>query len=104
MSDLSRIYPCGRIERRRFLQAAGGFLGSALGSLWADDGKIADARLVGPAPAKSVIFLFMCGGVSHIDTFDPKDNKWAGKFIDAIGFGYKPGAMKRPRSACPRTT
>ena len=25
-----------------------------------------------PAPAKRVIFLFMHGGVSHIDTFDPK--------------------------------
>ena len=29
----------------------------------------------------------MCGGVSHIDTFDPKDNKWAGKLIDVVGFG-----------------
>ncbi len=25
-----------------------------------------------PARAKNVIFLFMTGGVSHIDTFDPK--------------------------------
>jgi hypothetical protein len=25
-----------------------------------------------PAKAKNVIFLFMTGGVSHIDTFDPK--------------------------------
>ncbi len=25
-----------------------------------------------PAKAKRVIFLFMTGGVSHIDTFDPK--------------------------------
>src|SRR6266545_3882104 len=25
-----------------------------------------------PAKAKSVIFLFMYGGVSHVDTFDPK--------------------------------
>src|ERR1700709_901714 len=25
-----------------------------------------------PAKAKSVIFLFMHGGVSHVDTFDPK--------------------------------
>lgn len=25
-----------------------------------------------PAKAKSVIFLFMSGGVSHIDSFDPK--------------------------------
>ena len=25
-----------------------------------------------PAKAKNVIFLFMTGGVSHVDTFDPK--------------------------------
>ncbi len=25
-----------------------------------------------PAQAKNVIFLFMSGGVSHVDTFDPK--------------------------------
>src|ERR1700751_384410 len=25
-----------------------------------------------PAKAKSVIFLFMSGGVSHVDSFDPK--------------------------------
>ncbi len=31
--------------------------------------------------AKSVIFLFMEGGPSHIDTFDPKPklNEWAGQ-------------------------
>jgi hypothetical protein len=38
----------------------------------------------------------MCGGISHIDTFDPKDNKFAGKLIDAIGFGDNVAAMKRP--------
>ncbi|MEJ6646603.1 MAG: DUF1501 domain-containing protein [Akkermansiaceae bacterium] len=27
-----------------------------------------------PAKAKNVIFLFMTGGVSHVDTFDPKPN------------------------------
>src|SRR5262249_6405146 len=50
-----------------------------------------------------VIFLFMCGGVSHIDTFDPKDNKWAGKLIDAIGFGDNVAEMKRPVIPCLRT-
>ncbi len=25
--------------------------------------------------------------MSHIDTFDPKDNKYAGKIMDAVGFG-----------------
>ena len=56
-----------------------------------------------PPKAKSVIFLFMCGGVSHIDTFDPKDNKWAGKLIDAIGFGDNLAEMKRPVIPCLRT-
>ena len=45
----------------------------------------------------------MCGGVSHIDTFDPKDNKWAGKLIDAIGFGDNVAEMKRPVIPCLRT-
>ena len=45
----------------------------------------------------------MCGGVSHIDTFDPKDNKCAGKFIDAIGFGDNLAEMKRPVIPCLRT-
>ena len=98
MSDLRSLYPCGRIARRRFLfQSAAGFLGTALSSLWADDGKLMqDARLPGTPKAKSVIFLFMCGGVSHIDTFDPKDNKHAGKIMDAIGFGDNNAPMKRP--------
>jgi hypothetical protein len=49
MSDLRSIYPCGKIARRRFLfQAGGGFLGTALSSLWADQGKLMqDARLAG---------------------------------------------------------
>src|SRR5581483_12156789 len=53
--------------------------------------------------AKSVIFLFMCGGVSHIDTFDPKDNKYAGKIMDAVGFGDNLAQMKRPVIPCLRT-
>src|SRR5258708_2461658 len=72
-------------------------MGSALSSLWAADGKLMqDARLPGTPKAKFVIFLFMCGGVSHIDHFDPKDNKHAGKIMDAIGFGDNNAPMKRP--------
>ena len=96
--SLSKLYPCGKIARRRFLfQSAAGFMGSALSTLWAEDGQLMqDARLPGAARAKSVIFLFMCGGMSHIDTFDPKDNKYAGKIMDAIGFGDNNAPMKRP--------
>ncbi len=102
----SSVYPCGRIARRKFLFQAGvGFFGTAMGALWAEDGKIRDARLLAhfPPRAKSVIFLFMCGGVSHIDTFDPKDNKWAGTMIDAVGFGDNLAAMRRPVIPCRRT-
>lgn len=103
--DSSLLYPCGRIARRRFLyQVGAGFVGSAMGALWAADTKT--ERLPKrhfPAKAKSVIFLFMCGGVSHIDTFDPKGNKWAGKMIDAIGFGDNLAAMRRPVIPCHRT-
>ena len=104
MDNLRQLYPCGRIARRRFLfQTAIGFMGSALGSLWAEDGKMPGSRLTGEPQAKSVIFLFMCGGVSHIDTFDPKDNKYAGKIMDAVGFGDNNAQMKRPVIPCLRT-
>lgn len=99
------IYPCGRFTRRRLLhRAGGGFFGVAMGGLWAETGEIPDAASVRPfdSQAKSVIFLFMCGGVSHIDTFDPKDNKWAGKLIDAVGFGDNLAEMKRPVIPCHR--
>lgn len=103
---LSKLYPCGRMARRRFIhQLGGGFLGLALGGIWAEAGE--SPRPAGlpdrPPKAKSVIFLFMCGGVSHIDTFDPKDNKWAGKLIDAVGFGDNLAEMRRPVIPCLRT-
>src|ERR1043165_8605169 len=106
ISSDQKLYPCGRIARRRFLhQAGGGFFGLAMGALWAGEGEIKNAILGPhfPPKAKSVIFLFMCGGVSHIDTFDPKDNKFAGKLIDAIGFGDNVAEMKRPVIPCLRT-
>ena len=74
------------ISRRQFFyQASGGFLGSALGGLWAQDRQAMFPRGVYQTVPKvrSVIYLFMCGGVSHIDTFDPKGNKHAGKMIEA---------------------
>jgi hypothetical protein len=97
---------CGRVSRRRLLhQAGGGFVGLALGALWAEAGELQSvaAGPQFPPQARSIIFLFMCGGVSHIDTFDPKDNKWAGKMIDAVGFGDNLAEMRRPVIPCQRT-
>ncbi|MBI1346637.1 DUF1501 domain-containing protein [bacterium] len=68
------------LHRRNLLQrAAVGFGGLAAASLLADSApSVAGAEpLTTPAPhfparAKRVIFLFMKGGPSHLDTFDPK--------------------------------
>jgi hypothetical protein len=80
-------------SRRAFLsQAGGGFGAIALASLLADEGRSlggeksaqADGR-VQPhfAPrVKRVIWLFMHGGPSHVDLFDPK--------LDLIRYAGKP--------------
>jgi len=83
--------PCHRIDplrsRREFLSRAGcGFGALAFGYLLGLDGFLARASNPKidplnplsprpphrPAPAKSVIWLFMEGGPSHLDLFDPK--------------------------------
>ncbi|MSU31849.1 MAG: DUF1501 domain-containing protein, partial [Pedosphaera sp.] len=97
-------FPCGQIGRRQFLHQAGlGFFGTAMGALFASEGKIQSAIADFQPRARSVIFLFMCGGVSHIDTFDPKDNRHAGTLMDAVGFGDNMAQMKRPVIPCKRT-
>jgi Protein of unknown function (DUF1501) len=57
-------------DRRRFLQRTSAGLGiAALASLL---GKEASAGPHFPARVKNVIYLFMAGGPSHVDLFDPK--------------------------------
>lgn len=89
------------IDRRRFLAGTGlGFGGLALESLLAD-GAVAAG---GPSPrAKSVIWVFLSGGYSHVETFDPKPAlvTHAGKTYDATPFDNpvnSPAHRKRFRS------
>jgi hypothetical protein len=64
------------LTRRAFLQDAYcGFGALALASLLAEESRASEVDSVQPHPdaaAKSVIFLFMAGGPSHLETFDPK--------------------------------
>jgi hypothetical protein len=71
----------GALDRRQLLRRAGAGFGSlALAALLADEsrGEPAAANPLAPrtphfrARAKRVIFLFMPGGPSQVDTFDPK--------------------------------
>ena len=61
------------LSRRAFLgQSAGGLGGVALGALLNGE-VVAGSQAPHFAPkAKRVIYLFMSGGPSHVDTFDPK--------------------------------
>ena len=70
------------LQRRNFLAQASGGLGALALAALLDERVVAQQpAVIGPlAPktphhkvkAKSVIFLFMEGGPSHLDTFDPK--------------------------------
>ena len=81
---------CPGVTRRSFLTDTGmGFTGLALGAMLFRDARAATPSS-GPsgfphfAPrAKSVIWIFLCGGVSHLESFDvkPELNKYAGKSI-----------------------
>src|SRR5690349_15518765 len=90
-------------SRREFFTRAGSGLASiALTSLLQQDGRTASLPPDPLAPkkphhapkAKSVIWLFMEGGPSHLDTFDPKPKlaEWAGQPLPA-SFGKPITAM-----------
>lgn len=85
---------CGATNRRTFLADLGlGFTGLALGAMLQRDGILRASEIGQWSPpdgkphfapkAKSVIWLFMNGGVSHLETFDPKPmlTKYGGKTI-----------------------
>jgi hypothetical protein len=76
------------VNRRDFLfQAGGGLSGVALASLLQAESPYATKAPHFPARAKAVISLFMSGGVSQMDTFDPKPmlEKYAGQPMEGKG-------------------
>lgn len=98
------------VSRREWLtRAAGGFGGLALAGMLADLAPSAEASLpaasdpLAPkrprmaARAKSVIFMYMTGGVSHVESFDYKPKLFAdhGKTIVVDNWQGKPGEFKR---------
>jgi hypothetical protein len=78
----TRVFPHSRPTRTRrefITDAFAGFGGLAMASLLHDEqARAGSAASLGPKPvhfpakARSVIFLFMAGGPSHLETFDPK--------------------------------
>ncbi len=106
MTEKQKNTFCNRTRREFLWEAGGGFASLPLLSMLTEDGFLAnqataadgETKYVNPlspkpphfAPkAKSVIFLFMYGGPSHIDTFDYKPNMYGmdGKTIDVKTFG-----------------
>ena len=95
MSDLVRKLNGLPLTRREFLARSGvGFASLGLAGLLASRGELGAAPAVSASPlapkkphfpvkAKRVIHLFMNGGPSHLDTFDPKPSllKYAGKAL-----------------------
>ncbi len=115
------ILPMSR--RTLFSRIGGGFGALGLGSVLAEAGLLAATPTPGKSPiptdpmaprpphfaprAKHVIFLFMNGGPSHVDTFDPKPalQKYAGQTPPAsivTGRSQRGKLMPSPFTAAPR--
>ena len=111
---------CNQTHRREFLKAlGGGFASLGLTGMLAQDGFFSSKAVARelpkyvnplapknpplPAKAKSVIFLFMYGGPSHVDTFDHKPNLYPldGKTIDVKTFG-RGGKRNKSRVVGPK--
>src|SRR5262245_33140037 len=82
---------CPGVTRRTFLADTGmGFTGLALAAMLFKDGVARaddpppDGRPHFPPRARSVIWIFLCGGVSHVESFDvkPELNRYNGMTIE----------------------
>jgi hypothetical protein len=110
----NRSHSCPGISRRSFLADTGmGFTGLALAALLHRDG-VVRGDSANPRPdgkthfqprARSVIWLFACGGVSHVESFDPKPEltKYHGKTIDSTPYrdALNPEKLKNVVAANP---
>jgi len=112
---------CNRTRREFLWQTGGGFGAAALTGMLAGDGFFRSAQAAGVPPiaaqsnpmapkaaslvakAKSVIFLFMYGGPSHVDTFDYKPDMIGmdNKTVDVKTFG-RGGKKNQGRIVEPR--
>ena len=103
-------YPPGPSTRREFLTRCGMGMGSlALGSLLSEQAQAAGSPLNPltpkqphfPARAKRVIHLFMNGGPSQVDTFDPKPEltKYARQDRSRSRPAHRTPDRRRPRIA-----
>jgi hypothetical protein len=91
--------PPTSVSRRTLLRlglgaaAAGALLATPLRRALADDSRAqVDMTLPHRGQAKQVVFLFMTGGPSHLDTFDPKPGTATGgstRAIDTVVTGVK---------------
>ncbi len=90
-------HQCAGISRRSFLADTGmGFTGLVLSSMLFRDRtaraesawRPPDGIAHFPPKAKSVIWIFLCGGLSHVESFDVKPalNTYAGKSIEETPF------------------
>src|SRR5215467_2962550 len=86
---------CGCTRREALQRASNGFGWLALSALMGDSAYagLADAKTAIAPKAKNVIFCFMPGGVSHVDTFDPKPKLTEADGKNFDGF-YQVGAKK----------
>ena len=94
---------CGRTRRELRWQAGAGFTGLGLTAMLEQEGFFTNQSVAADgvtewknplapkqphfAPkAKNVILLFMCGGASHLETFDhkPKLREWKGRLATEL--------------------
>src|ERR1700756_3928403 len=88
--------PCLKMTRRDLLRVGGaGMLGLTLGSLFKLQARAAEPRSTTGGPGwgapKNMVMIYLQGGPSHLDLWDPKENA-----PDNIRSAFKPIPTKIP--------